>query len=144
VSEEDNRLAGVVSLADLELAAAVSDKGADKTPVKAAARPALVVSPGTRVSDVARRMEHDHLECAVVLGEDDYVAGIFTITDALRALREAEAGRPVEPEVVPTHRVRVEASRKQVLPTTRVKRMLREHSASPSPNDGTALGKVFP
>jgi len=129
----DTALLGVVTATDLSIALAVSgSEGA--TPVRSAVRPALVCPPHTRLVDVAARLEHDHEECAVIVDGDSQAVGIFTRTDALRALREQLLGHEVAPEATSTHMLVESGERRAVLPSVRVRRLL--GGASPSPNDG--------
>lgn len=141
---KDGRLQGLVSAADLQLAAALSEHSAAKTPVANATRPVYACAADTPLDEVVRTMEARHLECAVVIEPTADVVGIFTLTDALRAVRALIHGRAVEPEVVPTHVVDQPEEREKALHTARVRRMLASHGAAPSPNDGKVFGKVFP
>lgn len=133
------RLVGVVGHGDLLMAAEVRGRDA---PVSAATRHAHLCDPDESIEGVVRQMERTHRESAVAV-RGGIVAGIFTITDALRALRQLVVGEEVQPEVVPTHVPELPADREQVLPNVRVKRLLRERGAVPSPNDGRVLGSVF-
>lgn len=51
-----------------------------------------VVAPDTLVADVAARMAHDHIGCALVV-ENHKLVGIFTTVDACRLLSEALGGK---------------------------------------------------
>jgi predicted transcriptional regulator len=140
---DGSKLIGVVQASDLTLASLLAGDNAPDTPVEAAARPVFACSPDVPVSLIAATMEARHLDCAVVVNGDREVIGIFTLTDALRALRQLAAGHRVEPLRQP-NRERASASEsEQALPHVRVKRMLRTHGASPRAADGLAFGKVF-
>jgi acetoin utilization protein AcuB len=90
-----DRLVGVVSSRDLALASSLSGK--DAATVEAAMRPAVYVcNVDTPVAAVAYDMEAHRYGCAVVL-DDGHAVGIFTTTDALRALRQVITGAPAEP-----------------------------------------------
>ena len=134
-----NRLVGTVDLGDVVFA---SEARGDHAPVSIATRRADTCRPEDPISEVVRQMEGSHRRSAVVVS-GNHVVGIFTVTDALRALRQLSAGEPVRPEVVPTHAPELPAEREQVLPSVRVKRLLREHRAAPSPNDGKLFGATF-
>ena len=75
----DGRLVGMITKRDLELAAA------DRLVVEVMQRNPLIVSPLDIVSDVAASMAERHADAAIVV-DGGRVIGIFTATDAERAL----------------------------------------------------------
>lgn len=98
-----DRLVGVVSSRDLAVVAGMPDVSPDKTEVTVAMRPSVYVCDvGTPLESVALDMEMHRYGCAVVV-DDGHATGIFTTTDALRALRELATGEPAEPAAPPTH-----------------------------------------
>lgn len=130
-------LVGVVSTRDLSLAAALSGGKASKTPVATAmAEHPYSCDAGDKLEDVARAMEAHRYGCAIVLVQGN-VAGIFTTTDALRALRSAIAGHVVEPEVRPTHIVEQPSQRVRIDHHTSAGAALASSHADPNPNLGT-------
>lgn len=134
-----DRLTGAVSQADVTLG---SQLRGEEAKVAVATRPSHICSPDEPVTDVASLMERHLYETAAVVSGGQ-VVGIFTVSDALRALRQVVLGTAVEPEIKASHRPELPAEREQVLPEVRVKRMLRRRGASPSPNDGRVLGSVL-
>jgi CBS domain-containing protein len=101
----DNKgvLVGIVTTRDIAVAASVRDLDPEKTPVAAAMTAApYVCEANTPLIDVAYHLEHQRLGSAIVT-DGQRPVGIFTTTDALRALRTFIAGHPVEPAVKPTH-----------------------------------------
>jgi acetoin utilization protein AcuB len=104
-----DRLVGVVSSRDLAVANSLSKTDANKTTVEAAMRPSVYVCDvNTPLSAVAYDMEAHRYGCAIVLDEGRAV-GIFTTTDALRALRQVITGAPAEP-VAPSQHKRSDSS----------------------------------
>jgi acetoin utilization protein AcuB len=92
-----DRLVGVVSSRDLAVASSLADTNADKATVEVAMRPSVYVcDTSTPLSAVAYDMEAHRYGCAVVL-EEGRAVGIFTTTDALRALRQIVTNAPAEP-----------------------------------------------
>ncbi len=76
---DDGHLVGVVALKDL-------DRGEPHHPVRAVMlREALVVDPTDIAADVATMMAEKHADAAIVVSGEN-VVGIFTATDAERAL----------------------------------------------------------
>lgn len=85
---ECGRLAGIVSTRDLYLVESVPGVDARFTRVEEAmSQNTYCVRPDARVEEVAREMAEGKYGCAVVM-VGDRVRGIFTTTDALRALAE--------------------------------------------------------
>lgn len=99
----DNKLVGVLSNRDIAVALASPGVDAKRLKVRDAMseRP-YVCAPGTPISEVAGAMEAHRWGCAIVVEGDDIV-GVFTTTDALRALRALATGKPAEPAVKATH-----------------------------------------
>jgi CBS domain-containing protein len=85
------------------------------------------------LGDVAAMMEEKRYGCAVVL-QDDYVVGIFTTTDALRAVRTLIAGKKVERKATATHLVDVTGERERVEHRVRLSDALR--GVGPRARDG--------
>ena len=137
----DGKLVGVIDSADVALANAITNDRINEISVRAAVRSVLMCQPDTALHDAARIMERNHYGCAAVV-EAGEVVGIFTITDALRALREVTLAHEVTPQVVPSHRPETPDEREKTLPTVRVKRLLRGHDAAPKASDGLTFGNV--
>jgi hypothetical protein len=68
------------------------------------------------------------------------VTGIFTTTDALRAVRALVTGEQVEPMVKPTHIVDQPKVRPHVEHTVRLGEILGSHGAAPSSKQGMIFG----
>lgn len=85
------KLVGIVSQRDLMLIETLPDVSPGEVPVEdAMIREVFVVAPGAPLSEVARQMARRKLGAAVV-ATNGRVVGVFTVTDACRAL--AELGR---------------------------------------------------
>ena len=86
---ESGKLVGILSERDFILAAqGNADWG--KTPVGDVANDNVyTVAPQTPLSEVAQRMSETRYGCAVIKGDGQEVLGIFTTTDACRALAAA-------------------------------------------------------
>lgn len=101
---------GVLSAGDITLALSLAGRARKKLCVRdAMSDNPYVCGPDVRISDVALAMESHRWGCAIVL-EGDEVVGIFTTTDALRALRELASGMLATPAVHPTHLPPLQAS----------------------------------
>jgi acetoin utilization protein AcuB len=101
VVQSDGRMVGVLSSRDVALALAGPDGKA--ATVRDAMRPhPYICAPTTPISAVAHEMEAHRYGCTVVVDNDE-VVGMFTTTDALRALRQLASGKPAEPAVHPDH-----------------------------------------
>lgn len=101
----DGRVVGVLSSRDI--AVALSMPGVDRKRI--AVRDAMsdqpyVCSPSTAISEVAHAMESHRWGCAIVVDGEE-VVGVFTTTDALRALRALATGKSVTADaaVTPNH-----------------------------------------
>ena len=102
VVDSNGVLVGMVTTRDIAVAASVRDLDPQKTPVAAAMTAApYACEANTPLIDVAYHLEHERLGSAVVT-EGERPVGIFTTTDALRALRTFIAGHSVEPAVKPS------------------------------------------
>jgi len=93
---------GVISQRDIDVADASARKR--ETPTIADAMHTDVYSCATDapLEEVAAAMEAKKLGCTIVR-EGDKAVGIFTTTDALRAIRALVRGEAVEPLSPPTH-----------------------------------------
>ncbi len=84
----DGKLVGVVSMADLHLIETIKDVDAKEVQIGEAMTPKpFTVSPATSLRVAALEMWRQHCGSAVVL-DDERVVGVFTVTDALRALSD--------------------------------------------------------
>lgn len=94
---DGGRLVGVVSLGDLHLIETLHDVSPSDVSVEEAMTPnPYVVDAGAPLDEVAAHMGERKLGCALVV-EKERVVGLFTTTDALRALADAfhpEASKP--------------------------------------------------
>ncbi|MCA9693765.1 MAG: CBS domain-containing protein [Myxococcales bacterium] len=137
VVAEDKRVIGVISTRDLYLLSAIAELDTKKIPVSAAmTRDPFTCGPETPVLDVVTRMEEHRWGCVVVV-EGGLAAGIFTTTDALRALREQLAGHPVEPGVKPSHVVEQPTQREHIEHRVRTSDAVRGRAVGPN------LGRPF-
>lgn len=103
VVDEQGKLVGVVSTRDIAVAVSVRGVVPDRATVATAmARDPYSTASDTPLMEVAQHMEKDRLGSTMVVSNGKPV-GIFTTTDAMRALRSVMAGEMVEPEVKPTH-----------------------------------------
>lgn len=132
---------GALSAADLSLANAIREERLREIPVSQATRGMFRCAPRTELADVVRTMEAEHFDC-VVVADDDFVVGIFTTTDALRALRELALGQPAVAQTTPTHDVEHPAEREMTPPRARAKHLVARRGATPSTGDGLVLGTV--
>lgn len=90
---QEKRLIGVLSERDVHLARAVLGERASHTPVADICAPVVyAVPPSTPLFVVAGKMADERYGAAVVVDEDEHVIGIFTTTDACRALSQAFDG----------------------------------------------------
>lgn len=138
----DGELVGVVDSADLALANAISQRRIQEIPVTSAVRGVFRCAPDTPIEDAIQTMERNHYTCAVVVDDQHHVVGIFTVSDAFRALRRLATGRQVAPEVAPTLAPERPAERVEALPKVRVSRILASHRAGPNAAQGLTFGKV--
>ncbi|MDI1442733.1 CBS domain-containing protein [Polyangium sp. 6x1] len=83
------RLVGILSERDLAFVEALPDVDPQKLRVEEAMTPLpFTVAPSTLLAGVAREMAEHRYGAAVVM-QDGHVTGVFTTTDALRALADA-------------------------------------------------------
>jgi acetoin utilization protein AcuB len=79
------RIVGMVAMRELHLFETMRDAGVDDALVEDAMSAPAVVSSFATVADVAAKMVEGKLD-AVIVANDEAPIGIFTSTDALRAL----------------------------------------------------------
>lgn len=84
---EGTELVGVVSLHDVEIAAAVPCGDLDAIPVYRIMSKPVTASRGMELSEVANLMVEQKTDCVVVSGGTELI-GIFTVIDALQALED--------------------------------------------------------
>lgn len=125
VLDNAGHVVGVLSSGDVTLSLSLPDANPKKLKVRdAMSDNPYVCGPEAPLSEVALNMEAHRWGCTIVL-EGDEVVGIFTTTDALRALRELSSGVVAAP---------AEASKPNHLPPLhgeprpRPLRMRRHHS----------------
>jgi acetoin utilization protein AcuB len=86
---QGGRVVGIISIRDLHLIETLPDVDPEKVPVEdAMTEDVYSVSPETELCHVAAHMAEHKLGSAVVV-EHGRVVGLFTTTDALRALVDA-------------------------------------------------------
>jgi acetoin utilization protein AcuB len=101
----DEHLVGITSTRDLALASSLPNIDPRGLKVTAAMNTRVYAcDEDAPLDEVAWYMERNRYGCAVIL-RDEIVVGIFTTTDALRALRQVLTGEPAEPAMLPTHEV---------------------------------------
>jgi CBS domain-containing protein len=116
----EGHVVGVLSSRDISLA--LSMRGADAKKLKvrdAMSEQPFVCSPDATLAEVCLTMEAHRWGCAIVVDKND-VVGVFTTTDALRAVRALATGHPAAPAVKPDHLPPAE-------PGPRTKLILRKH-----------------
>lgn len=92
--KEANGLVGVLTERDIDFALRVDRKNAEEMLVRDAfTTDPYVVQPKTSVAEVAARMAHDHIGCALIV-DGQKLLGIFTTVDACRVLSETLKGNP--------------------------------------------------
>ncbi len=110
----NGRLVGVISNRDVTFAQSLPGMKAKKLVVAdAMSEHVYMCSDDTPLEEVAEQMEDHRYGCAVVL-QGDFVVGIFTTTDAMRAIRAILKGLPVQPRTVPTHLIDVTGERERI------------------------------
>ena len=137
----NDQAVGVVEAGDLSRAAELSSRSTRELTLAEVKQPFFQCSSDMLVVEVVRVMESHHYSCSVVI-EQGRVVGIFTLEDALRALRHMLRGRPVEPQVVPTHLPRIPLEREKTPPRVRATGMLANRRVVPSARDGLVFGTV--
>ena len=134
---EESRLVGVLSTRDVSLGRTIKGKkNAEPSLADVMSRHVYTCAADTPLEDVAGEMEKHRYGCAVVL-DDDFVVGIFTTTDAMRALRAVIAGEHVTRKTYPTHLLDVSAEREKVERHVRLSDRIVNYG-----NDGT-IGSVL-
>jgi acetoin utilization protein AcuB len=97
VVDDSGKLVGMLSTRDIAAVAAMRSLDPDRVTVEAAmATVPFTCADHSPLLAVVERMESSRLGSAVVT-RDEKPVGIFTTTDALRALRSQLLGEPVEP-----------------------------------------------
>jgi acetoin utilization protein AcuB len=101
VVDDDGKLVGMLSTRDIAAVAAMRSLDPDRSTVEVAmARVPFTCAEHSPLLAVVERMEAQRLGSAVVTRGDKPI-GIFTTTDALRALRSQLLGQPVAPLLPP-------------------------------------------
>lgn len=107
----EGHLRGVLSSRDISLALSFRDVDPKKiTVADAMSSDVYTCLPTTPISEVAGEMEAHGYGCAIVTDGGEEVLGVFTTTDALRALRQVVTGKHVEPLAPSDHLPPTEAS----------------------------------
>jgi acetoin utilization protein AcuB len=106
---EDGKLVGMVSQRDLAVIESLPDVNPAEVPVEdAMTEDVFVVTPTTHLADVATDMAERKRGSAVVM-QGGRVVGVFTVTDACRALADlleptkVHAPRPGRPRATSAH-----------------------------------------
>jgi acetoin utilization protein AcuB len=103
VLNAERGLVGTISTRDIAVAGSVLNLDPDKALVREAmSRAPYVCEVNTPLLVVAHHLEHERVSSAIVT-QGGLPVGIFTTTDALRALRTLLVGYAVEPATKPTH-----------------------------------------
>ena len=99
----NDHLVGVLSSRDITFALSLPGVKPEKLTVFHAMTTApFTCGPRAALAEVCKEMEAHRYGCAVIV-DDGLVIGIFTTTDALRAVRALATGEKVEPMIKPTH-----------------------------------------
>lgn len=140
------RMVGVVDASDLSLTNAVVGEPLADVPVTKAMRGLFSCPADMPLTDVVRTMEEHHFGCVAVVRDNELV-GIFTNSDALRALREIVLGHDVQP----LHGRKSDAGladadpeqpRQTPPPRARARRLIAKGGAAPTARDGMTFGTV--
>jgi acetoin utilization protein AcuB len=116
----DGHIVGVLSSRDIGLALSMPGSDPKKLKVKdAMSEQPFVCRPDSTLAEVCLMMEAHRWGCAIVVDHDE-VVGVFTTTDALRAVRALATGQMAVPAVMPDHLPPID-------PGPRRKFMLRKH-----------------
>ena len=90
--KDGNKMVGILTERDIDFALRVDKKDPAEMRVSDAfVSDPYAVPPNTPVFQVAARMAHDHIGCALVV-EEERLVGIFTTVDACRTLSEVLSG----------------------------------------------------
>lgn len=101
VVHPEHGVVGTISDHDISAASSLRGLNPDETPVRQAMAPtSYTCDLFCPLVDVVHHMERERLS-SVVVTKGDRPVGIFTTTDALRALRSKLVGYRVEPAVTP-------------------------------------------
>lgn len=99
----NDHLVGLLSSRDITFALSLPGVKPEKLTVFHAMTTApFTCGPKAALAEVCKEMEQHRYGCAVIV-DDGLVTGIFTTTDALRAVRALATGEKVEPMTKPTH-----------------------------------------
>jgi acetoin utilization protein AcuB len=136
----NDHLVGVVSSRDVTFALSLPEVKPEKLTVFQAMTTApFTCGPRASLAEVCKEMEAHRYGCAVIV-EDGLVTGIFTTTDALRAVRALATGEKAEPMVRPTHIVDQPKVRPHVGHSVRLGDIVGGHGAMPSAKQGMITG----
>jgi len=99
----NDHLVGVLSSRDVDFALSLPGVVAERLSVFQAMTTApFTCGPKASLAAVCQEMEAHRYGCTIIV-DDGLVVGIFTTTDALRAVRSLATGEPVERMVNPSH-----------------------------------------
>jgi len=123
-TQKNQKVVGVVSNRDLSMISSIDGIDPSRVPASYAVTFAPFVTPAAApVDKVVEEMERYRWGSAIVVDDERRAIGIFTTTDALRALRQIVNGRrEVEPQTRPTHEVEHQEERESVPYTVRAKK----------------------
>lgn len=102
VVHDGGHVVGVLSTRDVALALSLAKEPASLTVRDAMVEAPYTCAPNTPLADVVLEMEKHRYGCAIVVDGPELL-GIFTTTDALRAVRALITCHEVEPVTKPTH-----------------------------------------
>ncbi len=110
-----SRMVGLLSSRDVSVSRTILGNRKDKKVriEDAMSQEVYTCSVDTSLEEVATQMEEFRYGCAVVL-DKDFVVGVFTTTDAMRAIRTLISGTKVEARTIPTHLIDVSAERERI------------------------------
>lgn len=134
----DDLLTGIVSNRDITLAQSLPNVDANEVSVATA----MTADPYTCTSDsplvdVAKAMEAHRYGAVIVVDGENRAVGMFTTTDALRALRQVVTGEKAEPVTQPTHVTKQPKERPRVVLGAHVGDRVGRAGVGPNPNQGT-------
>lgn len=138
-------MVGIVDAGDLSLANAITGENLTDVLVSQAMRGLFRCPADTPLSDVVRTMEAHHFGCVAAV-DDGNLVGIFTRSDALRALREIMLGHRIEAythsDVPNASADDSDGDRPVTPPRSQVRRLVDKGGASPSAGAGLVFGTV--